>query len=164
MGILCHSSLSELNNQWCHQSHFWDYFLNWNQYLLKIKLQPIPIATTTEKPIKAEPIILKNVFFESGSDELKAASLVELNNLKILLEENTHLKIQINGHTDNIGSDIDNLKLSENRAKAVADYLVGQGIAADRLSYKGFGESEPIDSNDTEVGRKNNRRTEFVTK
>ena len=73
-------------------------------YLLKIKLQPIPISTTTEKPEKAEPIILKNVFFESGSDELKTTSLVELNNLKKLLLENEQLKIQINGHTDNIGS------------------------------------------------------------
>ncbi len=133
-------------------------------FLLKIKLQPIPVATTTEKPMKSAPIILKNVFFASGSNELKTASLTELNNLKKLLIQNEALKIQINGHTDNVGSDTDNLQLSENRAKAVADYLIEQGIAAERLSYKGFGENEPIDTNDTEAGRKNNRRTEFVTK
>ncbi|MFK7978366.1 MAG: OmpA family protein [Saprospiraceae bacterium] len=133
-------------------------------YLLKIKLQPIIVETTAEKPVKSEPIILKNVFFESGSNELKATSLTELNNLKMLLVQNEQLKIQINGHTDNVGSDTDNLKLSESRAKAVADYLIKQGISATRLSYKGFGESKPIDSNDTEAGRKHNRRTEFVTK
>ena len=133
-------------------------------FLLKIALQPIPIETVSEKPVKSEPIILKNVFFESGSAELKAASVIELNKLKALLTTNANLKIQINGHTDDVGSKTDNLNLSENRAKAVADYLIEQGIAADRLSYKGFGESEPIDNNDTEEGRKNNRRTEFVTK
>lgn len=133
-------------------------------YLLNIKLQPIPIETTVEKPTKSQPIILKNVFFESGSDELKVISLTELNNLKTLLALNNNLKIQINGHTDNVGSEADNLKLSQNRAKAVTNYLIEQGISQDRLSYKGFGESEPIDSNETEIGRKNNRRTEFVTK
>jgi len=133
-------------------------------FLLKIALQPIPLETVSEKPVKSQPIILKNVFFESGSAELKTASLTELNKLKKLLATNVGLNIQINGHTDNVGTEVDNLSLSENRAKAVADYLIEQGIAADRLSYKGFGESEPIDSNDTEEGRKNNRRTEFVTK
>jgi len=133
-------------------------------YLLNIKLQPIPGETTVEKPVKSQPIILKNVFFESGSADLKSVSLTELNNLKALLEKNDNLKIQINGHTDDVGSEKDNLALSENRAKAVANYLIEQGISGDRLSYKGFGESEPIDSNETEAGRKNNRRTEFVTK
>lgn len=133
-------------------------------YLLDIKLQPIPLETVAEKPIKSQPIILKNVFFESGSADLKSVSLTELNKLKELLATNTTLKIQINGHTDNVGSETNNLNLSQNRAKAVADYLIEQGISADRLSYKGFGESEPIDSNETAEGRKNNRRTEFVTK
>lgn len=134
-------------------------------FLLKIKLQPIPTETiTAEKPIKVQPIILKNVFFESGSAELKTASLTELNQLKDLLETNSDLKIQINGHTDDVGTKTDNLILSQNRAKAVANYLIEQGIVASRLSYKGYGESEPIDTNETEEGRKNNRRTEFVAK
>ena len=133
-------------------------------YLLKIKLQPVPTDVVTENPIASQPIILKNVFFESGSAELKSGSLTELNRLKTLLETNTTLKIQINGHTDNVGSTTENLSLSEIRAKAVADYLIEQGISAERLSYKGFGENEPIDTNDTEAGRKNNRRTEFVTR
>lgn len=133
-------------------------------YLLKIKLQPIPVERTSETVVKSEPIVLKNVFFESGSAELKMTSLVELNYLKDLLTSNATLRIQINGHTDNVGTETDNLALSQNRAKAVQDYLIKEGIAADRLSYKGFGESQPIDTNDTEAGRKNNRRTAFITK
>jgi len=133
-------------------------------YLLKIKLQPILIEVTSETIVKTEPIILKNVFFESGSAELKTTSLTELNYLKELLENNRNLTIQINGHTDNVGSESDNLALSQNRAKAVQDYLLQAGITPARLGYKGFGESQPIDTNDTEAGRKNNRRTEFITK
>ncbi len=133
-------------------------------YLLKIKLQPIPVENTPETVAKSEPIVLKNVFFESGSAALKTISLAELNYLKDLLISNASLRIQINGHTDNVGSESDNLTLSNNRAKAVHDYLIKEGIAANRLSYKGFGESQPIDTNDTEAGRKNNRRTEFITK
>ena len=133
-------------------------------YLLKIKLQPIPTETVVENSVKSQPIILKNVFFESGSAELKPGSLTELNRLKTLLETNATLKIQINGHTDNVGPATENLNLSEIRAKAVADYLIEQGISAERLNYKGFGEHEPIDTNETEAGRKNNRRTEFITK
>ena len=77
-------------------------------------------------------------------------------------DSNNTLKIQINGHTDNVGSDENNLILSSNRAKAVQDFLIKNGILASRLSYKGFGETKPIDSNETEWGRQNNRRTEFV--
>ena len=72
------------------------------------------------------------------------------------------MKIQINGHTDNVGSDSANLTLSENRAKAVFDYLVEAGIAPTRLSTRGYGETQAIDTNDTPEGRANNRRTEFV--
>jgi len=133
-------------------------------YSLKIELQPILVEEIVDKPAKVEPIILKNVFFESGSAEIKRESLIELNRLKKLLEENVSLKIQVNGHTDNVGEESDNLILSENRAKAIQDYLIQEGITAARISYKGFGESQPIDSNDTEEGRKNNRRTEFITK
>jgi len=132
-------------------------------YLLKINLQAIPekevVVTDIEKP---KPIILKNVFFESGAATLKSTSLVELNRLHSLLVENPNLNIQINGHTDNVGTDSDNLRLSTNRAKAVQDYLIEKGIAPNRLKYKGFGENQPIDTNDTATGKRNNRRTEFV--
>ena len=69
--------------------------------------------------------------------------------------------IEISGHTDNQGGEAYNQKLSENRAKSVFEYLLNNGIDKSRLSYKGYGEEKPVDSNDTEEGRANNRRTEF---
>ncbi|MEO1627402.1 MAG: OmpA family protein [Bacteroidota bacterium] len=132
-------------------------------YRLTIGLQTVP--TTAEagaEPLaQNKPVILKNVFFDTGSAELSPSSYFELDKLKALLEDNSQLQIQINGHTDDVGSDVDNLKLSEDRAKAVFDYLVAKGISEDRLRYKGYGESRPIDSNDTATGRQENRRTEF---
>ena len=105
---------------------------------------------------------MKNVFFETKKADLKNESLVELNKLKLLLQENPSMRIEIRGHTDNVGSDADNQILSERRAKAVRDFLATNGIATDRLTFKGFGKTQPIDSNDTEGGRAANRRTEFV--
>ncbi len=134
-------------------------------FLLKIGLQPIkdkPIATAAEPETTSPPVVLRNVLFETGSAELKPESLFELNQLLQLLEKNSTLKIQINGHTDNVGSEEDNLTLSTNRAKAVKDFLIQNGIASNRLSHRGYGETKPIDSNDTTWGRQNNRRTEFV--
>ena len=112
-------------------------------------------------PIKAgESIVLKNIFFASKSFNLEPESEVELNKLYTLLSHNANLKIEIGGHTDNIGDDNTNMILSKNRAKAVMDYLVEKGISKDRLSYKGYGETKPIASNDTAEGRAQNRRTE----
>ncbi|MCB9052599.1 MAG: PD40 domain-containing protein [Lewinellaceae bacterium] len=128
-------------------------------FLLEIELSPIPepaSETTT-----AKPVILKNVFFETGSAALRPESATELNRLKELLEENPELKIRINGHTDNVGSEEDNQVLSENRAKAVYDFLVEKGIGRQRLRFKGYGESKPIATNETAEGRQLNRRTEF---
>ena len=135
-------------------------------YTLEIGMQPVPIVVDepkAEAPVTTyQPIILRNVFFDTGSAELRSESFIELNLLKNLLEENQKLKIRINGHTDNVGTETDNLLLSENRAKAVHNYLVDQGIDQGRLSYKGFGESLPIETNESLEGRQSNRRTEFV--
>lgn len=131
-------------------------------FLLDISLTPIPVGGAGDPATKSKPIVLKNVFFETGSAALKKESQTELNRLKKLLEDNPGLKIQINGHTDNVGSDADNLALSEARAKAVFDYLAANGVAANRLKFKGFGETAPIASNDSEEDRQKNRRTEFV--
>lgn len=122
-------------------------------YKLNIKLQPVKTG---------ESVILKNIFFETGSADLKKESTIELNKLILLLKENQNLKIEISGHTDNVGGEKENLTLSENRAKAVYDFLVNAGIAATKLSYKGYGETRPISLNDTEEGRATNRRTEFT--
>ena len=137
-----------------------------NPFLLKIGLQPIKeetvVTTTTEPEATSPPIVLRNVLFETGKADLKPESTFELNKLLQLLQSNATLKIQINGHTDNVGSDESNMTLSTNRAKAVHDFLIKNGISASRLSYKGYGETKPIDSNETDWGRQNNRRTEFV--
>jgi outer membrane protein OmpA-like peptidoglycan-associated protein len=107
-------------------------------------------------------VVLKNIFFNSGKFDLLPESIVELEKLIGLLKENPSLKIQINGHTDNVGKDADNLILSEARAKSVIAYLIAKGIPDTRLSFKGFGASVPIAKNDTEEGRAMNRRTEAV--
>ncbi len=106
-------------------------------------------------------IILKNIFFDLGKATLRPESLNELERLTSLLNENPTLKIEISGHTDSRGSDAANQLLSENRAKAVVDYLLKAKIATDRLTYKGYGEVQPIAPNDTPQNMQLNRRTEF---
>ena len=106
-------------------------------------------------------VVLKNIFFDSGKSTLKAESEKELDNLLTILNEIPTLKIEISGHTDNVGSAKFNKSLSEKRAKAVVDYLISKGISADRLTYVGYGFDQPIASNDTPEGRQQNRRTEF---
>lgn len=131
-------------------------------YLLKAKLQPIVYAAddSTQKTLR-EPIVLENVFFATASAELKPESKVELDKLKLFLEKNNDLHIQLNGHTDNVGKPEDNLMLSDARAKAVMEYLIRQGIDKKRLKAKGFGETKPKYSNESVSGRAGNRRTEF---
>jgi outer membrane protein OmpA-like peptidoglycan-associated protein/tetratricopeptide (TPR) repeat protein len=120
-------------------------------YTIDIELQPIT---------KDASIVLKNIFYESGSKELNTSSEVELDKLVQLLKDNPTLRIQINGHTDAVGKAADNLTLSNNRAQAVVDYLVKKGIQPTRLSFKGYGATQPIADNNTEEGRAKNRRTE----
>lgn len=111
-------------------------------------------------PIEAEAtIVLRNIFFPSNQYVLESASTAELDKLVDFLRENATLQVEISGHTDNVGSDAANLLLSQNRAKSIVDYLVEHGIAAARLKAKGYGETKPLESNDTEAGRAKNRRT-----
>lgn len=121
--------------------------------------------TPTEKHSAIEenkPIVLQNIFFETGSAVLDPRSNTEIDYLHSLLTEYPAMTISIIGHTDNIGNDQDNLLLSRERALSVGKALLNQGIAENRLMYEGKGESEPIADNDTEEGRRENRRTEFV--
>jgi outer membrane protein OmpA-like peptidoglycan-associated protein/tetratricopeptide (TPR) repeat protein len=114
------------------------------------------------EPIEANAkIILKNVFFDTKKTDLKPASTTELDNVVRLMNENPNMKILISGFTDNVGKPADNLKLSTGRAVAVVNYLVAKGLEKERLSFKGFGEANPIATNDTEEGRALNRRTEL---
>lgn len=106
-------------------------------------------------------IILKNIFFDFDKATLRPESTNELERLTKLLNDVPTLKIEISGHTDSKGADDYNKKLSNNRAKSVVDYLVSKGIAADRLTFVGYGEEQAIDTNDTDEGRQMNRRTEF---
>jgi outer membrane protein OmpA-like peptidoglycan-associated protein len=106
-------------------------------------------------------IALRNVFFATSSFELRETSFTELDRLVQVLMNNPELKVSLEGHTDNEGSPSSNQKLSENRAKAVHDYLISKGVLKSRLQFKGFGEQKPIASNETEEGRQRNRRTEL---
>lgn len=114
------------------------------------------------KPIKVgESVVMRNIFFDLDSYTLKPESKIELDRLVKLLKDNSLLQIEISGYTDNTGKADHNLKLSENRAKSVAEYLVQHGIEANRLVSKGYGDTKPVAGNDSEEGRALNRRTEF---
>lgn len=106
-------------------------------------------------------IILKNIFFDFDKATLRPESAAELDRLYKLLNDVPTLRIEISGHTDNIGSAVYNQKLSEERAGAVVDYLIRKGVNPVRLTYKGYGKEQPIATNETEEGRQMNRRTEF---
>jgi outer membrane protein OmpA-like peptidoglycan-associated protein len=93
---------------------------------------------------------------------LKKESFTELNKVADFLKQNATVEIEIAGHTDSKGSDDYNANLSQGRSQSVVDYLVSQGIESFRLTAHGYGESKPIDTNDTEPGRANNRRVEFT--
>lgn len=124
---------------------------------LKPVIKDIPLS----KIIRGQKIILKNIFFETDSFKLKPSSESELNKLVSFLTTNAKIKIEISGHTDNVGKPAYNLDLSLKRAKSVYDYLINHKINVSRLSYKGFGETIPISSNENEEGRAQNRRTEM---
>ncbi len=121
-------------------------------FTIKVALQPVN---------PGEILTLKNIFFETASAEILPISEPELNKVVDLMQKNPNMKIKVNGHTDNVGADADNLKLSQNRSVSVKNYLVSKGIDASRITYQGYGETKPIDANTTEIGRANNRRTEI---
>jgi outer membrane protein OmpA-like peptidoglycan-associated protein/tetratricopeptide (TPR) repeat protein len=121
-------------------------------FLKDIALNPIKVG---------EKQVLKNIFYETDSYELDKKSIVELTKLFDFLVNNPGLKIEISGHTDNVGAAVYNLNLSMNRSKSVYNYLIEHGILQSRLEYKGYGEKQPIQLNETEKGRAENRRTEI---
>ena len=106
---------------------------------------------------------IAHINFKFGTAEISGADPIPvLDEVKRIMNENPDIRVEIQGHTDNIGSDEANMQLSTRRAEAVKKYLVDNGIAADRIETRGFGEARPIDSNDTDLGRARNRRIEFV--
>lgn len=143
-GFLFHSQNVEKNNENGNEQ--------WQPVTVDIALHPIE---------SGERIALRNVFFETGRWEILPESEYELAKVVDLLTKNPTLKIELGGHTDNVGRPEANQRLSEQRAKAVYDYLIDKGISSNRLSYKGYGETQPVATNDTDEGRRENRRTEI---
>lgn len=121
--------------------------------LLTIKLIPVKTGSST---------VLKNVFFDFNAHQLLPASYPELDKLADMMTKNPKLKIELSGHTDDIGEDKFNLALSQNRANSVKEYLVKKGISGERIQAKGYGKIKPLVPNTNEENRKQNRRTECI--
>ena len=121
-------------------------------FILNIPMLPVDTGKTT---------VLKNVYFDTDKFDLRNESFPELQKLYKFLNENQEISIEISGHTDNVGDKNANMALSLNRANAVRDYLIKQGIKADRMLANGYGASKPIYPNDNEEHRQLNRRTEY---
>lgn len=129
-------------------------------FVKDVALLPLPSITHQNTEIK--PIVLQNIFFQSASDRLLQTSYTEINLLADWLKQHPEKYITIIGHTDDVGTEADNVDLSQRRAKSVVDALMKLNIDASRISYIGKGESEPIGDNATEEGRQKNRRTEMI--
>lgn len=114
------------------------------------------------KLTKGKTINLNNVNFNSGKSELLTESFFELDIVVAYLKQHSKYKVKINGHTDNVGNKTNNMILSKNRALSVLKYFKLKGVETKRMKSFGFGETKPIDTNETELGRKKNRRTEIL--
>ncbi|MBP7734536.1 MAG: OmpA family protein [Spirochaetes bacterium] len=136
-------------------------------YSRKIDLTGLQQYKEINEDILLEPIVvganivLNNMYFEFRSFKLLRESKYELNRIIQLMKENPTMKVEISGHTDNIGSETANNKLSMQRAKTVVDYLINKGIGKNRLVSKGYGKKKPIATNKSDEGRKENRRVEI---
>lgn len=132
-----------------------------------IDLKSLEKYTEIEKDLylapleSGETIRLNNLFFDFSKAEIREQSLPELDRLVKALEQNPAMKIEVSGHTDNVGAENSNQKLSEKRAESVKKYLTSQKIAPERIRVKGYGEAKPLANNSTEEGRQQNRRVEI---
>lgn len=130
--------------------------------------KPSDIKTSKQLIVRLKPVkdgssmALNNIFFDTNSAELKPESKTELNKLVSFIKANAIVKLEIGGHTDNVGDDKANMLLSDKRAKSVCDYLITSGIEASRLVSKGYGETKPVAENSTDEGKAKNRRTEIT--
>ena len=104
---------------------------------------------------------VKTILFKTGKSDIKFESAEILGNIAEILKEYHRAHFNIDGHTDSVGSDESNMTLSKNRSQAVVDWLVENGIDSSRLVSRGFGESQPLMTNDTREGRERNRRVEI---
>jgi outer membrane protein OmpA-like peptidoglycan-associated protein len=124
-------------------------------------LKPFIIEAGLKLPEEGTTLVLKNIFFDVNKYVLKPESRTELQRLFEFMKRFPEMKIEIGGHTDNTGNPTANQSLSENRAKAVMEYLVSLGVGKSRISYKGYADTMPVATNDTEDGKAQNRRTEI---
>lgn len=124
--------------------------------------KPLNISMPLQKIRVGKTYNLEDIYFATDSDKLTKESIDIVESFYEFLLDNKNINIEIQGHTDNVGAVDYNLDLSSRRAKTVYKYLVNRGISADRMTYKGYGESKPVASNETEKGRQQNRRTVFL--
>lgn len=138
------------------------FFSEYYQLLKPIDHKPVEIEILLEKIRPGADVTMKNIFFDTNKFEILPNSKIELAVLIDFLTLNPKLKIEIQGHTDNVGDDSLNERLSLNRAIAVREYLIERHIDPNRLTYKGFGKSKPVADNSTPEGQQKNRRTSFI--
>ena len=122
---------------------------------------PYPYTVSLNKLAVGQTVVLENILFEKASAVLLPESYPELNKLLIFMKNEPDVRIEIAGHTSSDGNDAYNLQLSQDRANAVAEYIIDRGVKESRIVAKGYGETKPVATNDTEEGRKLNRRVEF---
>jgi outer membrane protein OmpA-like peptidoglycan-associated protein len=150
-----------------------------NEYLMVVKKEDYSFTSSlieisnkdAEKPVtvdflvtpleEGKSVLLNDIYYAKASYQISPKSFIVLNNFINFLNINPSIAIEIQGHTDNVGSLEINMQLSKNRAKAVYEYLIKKGVAANRLQYEGYGPNQPVADNDSEAGRAKNRRTEF---
>jgi OmpA-OmpF porin, OOP family len=156
---------STLSKTWSPDCFNYAYYYIDDVLLKKIPpFRPIPVKPDdlSLQPLEAgKTIRLKNIYFEFDREELMPRSFVELNKLLKIMREHPNMVIEILGHTDNVGDDAYNLDLSRRRAASVASFLTENKVSTKRLRSKGWGESKPIATNETDEGRHFNRRVEF---
>jgi len=126
------------------------------------RVEPAPPPKPAPDPPPMAPLHLPSALFGFDRSDLTSEAIAELDYVADYMRKNPGVKVQIQGHTDNIGPEAYNEKLGYRRAQAAFDYLVGEGIAADRLEKVSFGEREPIANNETTVGRSLNRRVSLI--
>jgi outer membrane protein OmpA-like peptidoglycan-associated protein len=123
---------------------------------------PPPTTLNVEKAEKGKSFVLDNILYATGAADLFPQSFITLDEFVDYLKFNPKMKVEIQGHTDNVGSEAENRALSEKRAINVKNYLQEKGIAANRITAKGYGASKPMADNNTAAGRAKNRRAEFL--
>ncbi|OGU13609.1 MAG: hypothetical protein A2X61_16335 [Ignavibacteria bacterium GWB2_35_12] len=137
--------------------------VNDNVDLMNLKVYKKSVSDLQLVPIeKGQKARINNLFFDFGKSKLRKEPFPELNRLVQILKDNPNIKLEVSGHTDNIGTDAVNMKLSDARAKSVVNYLVSKGISKSKVIAKGYGPTKPVAPNDSEDNRQKNRRVEIL--